>query len=232
VRAAHDELAKNTRIEGGAVLLDSMASFAVPLTSADRAVCRNAPAAPSRGCGSAPASPALQQAVAQASATPAPATVQQAAQPQAAAQGPVCEDSYGPTCDLDFGLGMCGEDFVQQMCAKYCGVCGGGTPPQAVAAPAATPVTRPVAAPDPITIPPGKGWAAHISDSTVLPKVVPNDPNTGRWFSSNSGWTFNMGDPNCGTNGYFRIPNPDKDPQTVTAPCNNGGSKTIPFVRD
>jgi prepilin-type N-terminal cleavage/methylation domain-containing protein len=35
----------------------------------------------------------------------------------------VCADTYGPTCDLDFGLGMCGEDFVQEMCTRFCSVC-------------------------------------------------------------------------------------------------------------
>ncbi|XOV86922.1 MAG: type II secretion system protein [Pseudomonadota bacterium] len=36
-----------------------------------------------------------------------------------------CEDTYGPTCDLDFGIGMCPEEFVREMCAKYCGLCTG-----------------------------------------------------------------------------------------------------------
>ncbi|MCB1647110.1 MAG: prepilin-type N-terminal cleavage/methylation domain-containing protein, partial [Pseudomonadales bacterium] len=36
-----------------------------------------------------------------------------------------CEDTYGPTCDLDFGIAMCPEEFVREMCAKYCGLCTG-----------------------------------------------------------------------------------------------------------
>lgn len=34
-----------------------------------------------------------------------------------------CLDTYGPTCDTDFGLALCGDAFVQEMCNKYCGVC-------------------------------------------------------------------------------------------------------------
>lgn len=35
----------------------------------------------------------------------------------------VCADTYGPTCDLDFGLGLCGEAFVQEMCTRFCSLC-------------------------------------------------------------------------------------------------------------
>lgn len=53
-RGAYDTLAKTARIEKGAVLTDTLVSFAVPLTDSNRAVCTSAPAATSSACRTAP----------------------------------------------------------------------------------------------------------------------------------------------------------------------------------
>lgn len=55
-RAAHDEFAKNMPIEGGAVLTDTVVSFALPLTDQKRIVCRMPSPTPLTACGDATAS--------------------------------------------------------------------------------------------------------------------------------------------------------------------------------
>lgn len=55
-RAAHDEFAKNMPIEGGAVLTDTVVSFALPLTDQKRIVCWKPAATPLTACGDATAS--------------------------------------------------------------------------------------------------------------------------------------------------------------------------------
>jgi len=56
-RAAHDEFAKNMPIEAGAVLSDSVVSFALPLTDTKRVVCSQAPPASGSSCGDPVAAP-------------------------------------------------------------------------------------------------------------------------------------------------------------------------------
>jgi prepilin-type N-terminal cleavage/methylation domain-containing protein len=50
-RGAHDTMVKTGRVERGAVLTDSVVSFALPLTDSGKAVCVVAPAAPKTACG-------------------------------------------------------------------------------------------------------------------------------------------------------------------------------------
>jgi prepilin-type N-terminal cleavage/methylation domain-containing protein len=57
-RAAHEVFAKSNRVEKGAVLGNTLVSFAVPLTGADTLACRSAPANPAAQCGGAPVQPA------------------------------------------------------------------------------------------------------------------------------------------------------------------------------
>jgi len=57
-RAAHEIFAKTNRMEKGAVLGNTLVSFAVPLTGADAVACRTAPANPAAQCGGAPVQPA------------------------------------------------------------------------------------------------------------------------------------------------------------------------------
>ncbi|MGA0023183.1 MAG: prepilin-type N-terminal cleavage/methylation domain-containing protein [Burkholderiales bacterium] len=56
-RAAHDEFAKNMPVEGGAVLTDTVVSFALPLTDQKRIVCKTPSTAAFTACGDAVAVP-------------------------------------------------------------------------------------------------------------------------------------------------------------------------------
>ncbi len=130
-RRAYDDLKGAGGVEGGAVLTDTMVSFALALTPAGEPLCRSAKSIVSSACGA----PVQAQAQAQAPAQPAQPQaqpVQPPAQAQDQDKADDCKDEYGPTCAQDFG-DMCTEDYVREMCKKYCGVCGGSAQTQAAA---------------------------------------------------------------------------------------------------
>jgi len=102
-RAAHDVFAKSNRVEKGAVLGNTLVSFAVPLTRADTVACRSAPANPAAQCGGGSA--------------PQPATGVQGptVQPKpVAAQTP---QSCGPDEDK---LSVPGPNGMVDICVKRC----------------------------------------------------------------------------------------------------------------
>jgi len=125
-RRAYDKFAAAGVVESNPVLLDSLVSYSLLLFPDDKPMCKSARSGVASVCGS--AQPAQPQAQAQPQPQ-APAQPPAQAQPQDQAKADDCEDTYGSTCDLDFGSGMCGEAFVQEMCKKFCGVCGGGSIP-------------------------------------------------------------------------------------------------------
>ena len=74
-RAAHDEFAKNLSIEGGAVLTDTVVSFALPLTDPKRVVCLVPVGGPFTACGdpvAVPTLPAISTPTPQLQAVPTP----------------------------------------------------------------------------------------------------------------------------------------------------------------
>ena len=77
-RGAHETLSKSTRVEAGAVLTDTLVSFAVPLSDAGKSVCTVAVAAAQGACGQPPS----------ASAAKPPAQAPAQAQTQASTAGP------------------------------------------------------------------------------------------------------------------------------------------------
>jgi prepilin-type N-terminal cleavage/methylation domain-containing protein len=89
-REAHDTLAKTARVEKGAVLTETLVSFAVPLTDSDKPVCTVAPANPTTACGD----PAPTQAAASNGCPPGkePYT----SSPISGATVRTCVDSCGP----------------------------------------------------------------------------------------------------------------------------------------
>jgi len=68
-RAAHDEIVKSIAVEKGAVLTDTVVSFALPLTDAQRVVCRVPVGGPFTACGDPVAVPTMP---AQSTPTPLP----------------------------------------------------------------------------------------------------------------------------------------------------------------
>jgi prepilin-type N-terminal cleavage/methylation domain-containing protein len=84
-RAAHEVFAKTSRVEKGAVLGNTLVSFAVPLTAADAVACRTAPANPAAQCGGAPVQPGTAAAGTGTSTTPAQAS--QPTQPSSPSSG-------------------------------------------------------------------------------------------------------------------------------------------------
>ncbi len=136
-RRAHETFAKEGVVEKGAVLTDNLVSFALRLTPADQALCKNPPARPAGdACAGAPPTQAAAQPQA-AAAQPAavqpaavqPATVQAPAQapaqppaqtpaPAQVTAAPDLVDSM-PECATDFAS-MCSEPSIQSMCEKTC----------------------------------------------------------------------------------------------------------------
>lgn len=137
-RGAYETLEKNGMAEKNPVITDSVVSFALRLTDGDAALCKTAPTQASATCGQS------QQAV-QAPVQPVQPPAQSAQPAQPAASTPACEDTYGSTCDVDFGLHLCGDDFVRDICQKFCGVCGSPSGAAQAAAPTSPP--KPVPAP-------------------------------------------------------------------------------------
>lgn len=97
-RAAHDEFAKNMSIEGGAVLTDTVVSFALPLTDPKRVVCRVPVGGPFTACGdpvAVPTLPAMNTPTPQPQAVPTPLPQ---STPQIACSGGQQPSADGKTC--------------------------------------------------------------------------------------------------------------------------------------
>ncbi len=111
-RAAHDELAKNTTLESGAVLTDTVVSFALPLTDPKRVVCRVPVGGPFTACGdpvAVPTLPAMNAPTPVPQATPTP-------QPQSTPSVTSCPQGQEL---VHMNLGRPGMDDVK-LCANAC----------------------------------------------------------------------------------------------------------------
>jgi prepilin-type N-terminal cleavage/methylation domain-containing protein len=122
-RAAHDELAKNTTIESGAVLTDTVVSFALPLTDPKRVVCRVPVGGPFTACGDPVAVPTLPP-----QNTPSLPPV--VAPPQLPKSTPQVACTGGQQLDTDGKTCVCepGKELVQLKTAAACAaICPPGT---------------------------------------------------------------------------------------------------------
>jgi prepilin-type N-terminal cleavage/methylation domain-containing protein len=258
-RGAHDTLSKTATVEKGAVVSDSVVSFALPLTDGNRALCKIAPVTAATACGgSAPAQNAG------ASGPTVPAGVDGCPP----GKEPYYDRSQGPGVVVRSCVDICGPGQVRdprnyRWCAPAptaTAVSGGACPdgqtrnpldpakciPAAGnAKPAGAGPAPPVRAP--VVLKTSGGWVASLDYRSTLPAVAPNDPKAGRWYSvggdegtmtsgpttgmpvTRNTWVVNIGNPDCGTNGYITVPRGSLSatPIPVTVQCKDGGSLII-----
>lgn len=120
-RAAHNEIVKSIAVEKGAVLTDTVVSFALPLTDPQRVVCRVPTGGPFTACGDPVAVPTMP---AQNTPTPTPQAVPTPlpqSVPQPACTGGQQLAADGKTCECPAG-----KDLVQ---LKTAAVCADSCPP-------------------------------------------------------------------------------------------------------